>query len=72
MHTTRTYRYAHQRRAAAAAEAAAADAERAAHQAACGTTHPHNWGNWAYSADYTTETRTCRDCGATETQAVRL
>jgi len=32
----------------------------------------HGWKNWEYSADYTTETRICRECGATETRKVRL
>ena len=32
----------------------------------------HSWKNWEYSDDYTTETRVCRECGATETREVRL
>lgn len=51
---------------------AKAKAEREAYAAACGVTRFHNWKNWEYSSDYTTESRTCRECGATETREVRL
>ena len=32
----------------------------------------HGWKNWRYSADYKTETRVCRVCGAAEARPVRL
>jgi hypothetical protein len=47
-------------------------AERAAHLAACGVTRLHGWKNWEYAPDYLTESRVCRDCGATERREVKL
>jgi hypothetical protein len=36
--------------------------------------HECRFGNWEYSADYTTETRVCRDpeCGKAETREIRF
>lgn len=33
--------------------------------------HMHGWKNWEYDFDAMTETRTCRDCGATETRPLK-
>ena len=53
-------------------EAAAAAQRQAAQRAACGTQHPHSWRNWEYAADYKTEHRECRECGATEARPVKF
>lgn len=33
--------------------------------------HVHRWRNWEYTDEYTTETRECKVCGATETRPLR-
>jgi hypothetical protein len=32
----------------------------------------HSWKNWEYNFENMTETRVCRECGATETREIRL
>lgn len=60
------------RRVAQSQEAKAAQAAREREAREHAERGVHGWKNWEYADDYKTETRVCRECGATETRPVRL